>query len=147
MTNIFYITGTRRGLGKYLQNKYETVNSLEECDIFINCKYDGFQQVELLYKAANLGKTIINISSNSGDGIKYRFHLYAIHKSALDKANEQLFYNGFNTTSIRFGYFDSERVAHINKSKMSIEYCGEIIEWILSQPHRVKEITICPKLT
>lgn len=140
----FFITGTRRGLGKVIQEYYGNCNSLEECDIFINCKHDGFRQVEMLYKAAELKKRIINISSNSGDGIKNFIHPYAIQKIALDKANEQLFYNGVNTTSIRFGYFDSERVAHINKPKMDLDYCFSVIDWVIKQPHRIKELTIVP---
>lgn len=140
----FYITGTRRGLGQVLSILYNTVDTLEECDVFINCKHNGFEQVDLLYKAAELNKRIINIGSNSPDQTKHRPHIYAIEKSALDKANEQLFYQGVNTTIIRFGYFDSPRVEHIDKPKMSIEYCISIIDWILEQPHRVKEITVCP---
>ena len=140
----YYITGTRRGLGESLKNKYLTVDNLKECDIFINCKHDGFSQVELLYQAAKLNKRIINISSNSGDGIKSKPHIYAVEKNALDKANEQLFYQGVNTTSVRFGYFDSPRVKQINEKKMSIDYCVSIIDWIIQQPHRVKEVTICP---
>ena len=57
----FFITGIRRGLGKALVDKYGNCNSLEECDIFINCKHDGFLQVDLLYKAADLNKRIITI--------------------------------------------------------------------------------------
>jgi len=140
----FYITGTRRGLGKSLSEKYNTVDSLKDCDIFINCKHDGFEQVKSLYKAAELKKRIINIGSNSPDETKRQPHIYAVEKSALDKANHQLYYQGLNTTIVRFGYFDSPRVSHIDKKKMSIEYCVSIIDWIIKQPHRVKEITICP---
>lgn len=140
----YYITGTRRGLGKILAEKFETVATLEECDVFINCKHDGFTQVDLLYRAAELNKKIINISSNSGDGIKKSPHKYAIEKSALDKANEQLFYQGIDTTSIRFGYFDSPRVSEVTDKKMSIDYCVSIIEWVLKQPYKIKEITVCP---
>lgn len=140
----YYITGTRRGLGKALSEKYNTVDTIYECDVFINCKHDGFSQVKLLYQAAELNKRIINISSNSGDGIKSKPHIYAVEKNALDKANEQLFYHGVNTTSVRFGYFDSPRVEHVNEKKMSIDYCVSIIDWIIQQPHRVKEVTICP---
>ena len=61
----FFITGTRRGLGKALYALYDTVDSLENCDVFINCKHDN--QVELLYKAAELNKRIINIGSNAPD--------------------------------------------------------------------------------
>ena len=139
----YYITGKRRGLGKALSEIYDIVETIEECDVFINCKHDGFKQVELLYQAAELNKRIINIGSNSPDETKRVKHIYAVEKSALDKANHQLFYQGINTTIVRFGYFDSPRVAHIDKKKMTIEYCMSVIDWIINQPHKVKEITIC----
>lgn len=142
--NKYYITGTRRGLGEALSDLYGNCNSLEECDVFINCKHDGFEQVELLYKAAELNKRIINIGSNSPDQDKKIPHRYAVHKAALDKANEQLFYQGVNTTIVRFGYFDSPRVAHVDAKKMDIDYCCRVIHWVLSQEHRVKDITVCP---
>ena len=138
----FFITGTRRGLGKALYALYDTVDNLEDCDVFINCKHDN--QVELLYRAAELNKRIINIGSNAPDETKKQPHKYAVEKFALDKANEQLFYQGVNTTILRFGYFDSPRVGHIDKPKMSIEYCVSIIDWVLDQPHRVKDITVVP---
>ena len=142
----FYITGTRRGLGKALKEKYGCVESLEECDIFINCKHDGFKQVELLYKAIELGKKVINISSNSSDGNKRRIHPYSVEKAALDKANDQLYYLGYRTTNVRFGWFDSPRVESITGvNKMSIDYCVGVIDWVLKQPHRVKEIAIAAK--
>lgn len=140
----FYITGIRRGLGKALKNKLGCVDTLEECDVFINCKHDGFKQVELLYDAAALDLKIINIGSNSPDQNKSKPHVYQIEKGALDKANDQLFYQGIDTTIIRFGYFDSPRVEHVKDKKMSIEYCVSIIEWVLKQEHRVKELTVCP---
>tara|TARA_B100001079_G_C15944401_1_gene312173 strand:- start:50 stop:478 length:429 start_codon:yes stop_codon:yes gene_type:complete len=140
----FYITGTRRGLGKALKDKLGCVDTLEECDVFINCKHDGFKQVELLYNAAALDLKIINIGSNSPDQNKNKPHIYQIEKGALDKANNQLFYQGVNTTIIRFGYFDSPRVEHITDKKMSIDYCISIIEWVLKQEYRVKELTVCP---
>ena len=140
----FFITGTRRGLGKALSTLYDTVGCLEDCDVFINCKHDGFKQVELLYKAAELDKKIINIGSNSPDQSKSRPHIYQIEKSALDKANEQLFYQGIDTTIVRFGYFDSPRVQGIDAKKMDIDYCCSVINWVLDQPHRIKDITVCP---
>ena len=140
----FFITGTRRGLGAALLDYYGNCNSLEECEVFINCKHDGFKQVKLLYEAAELGKRIINIGSNSPDQSKSRPHIYQIEKFALDKANEQLFYQGINTTIVRFGYFDSPRVQDIDAKKMSIDYCCSVINWVLNQPHRIKDITVCP---
>ena len=32
----------------------------------------------------------------------------------------------------------------LDKKKMSVDYCISIIDWVLEQKHRVKEITICP---
>lgn len=140
----FYITGTRRGLGKALSEIIPTVDTLEECDIFINCKHDGFQQVELLYQAAKLEKKIINIGSNSPDQSKKQPHKYQVEKAALDKANDQLFYQGVDTTILRFGYFDSPRVAEVDAPKMDLDYVVEIVLWVLKQPYRIKELTVCP---
>ena len=142
----YYITGTRRGLGKALADKYGNCNSLDKCDIFINCKHDGFKQVDLLYKAAELDKKIINIGSAASDwtkGYKKTF-MYGIEKKTLKDVNDQLFWQGINTTIINFGFFDSERVAHIETDKMSIDYCLSIVQWVLDQPHRVKDITVTP---
>ena len=88
----FYITGTRRGLGKALSEKYDVVDNLNEADVFINCKHDGFTQVKMLYEAAKLNIKIINIGSNSPDEDKHHPWIYAVEKSALDKANHQLYY-------------------------------------------------------
>ena len=74
--------------------------------------------------------------------ININLWIYAVEKSALDKANHQLYYQGVDTTIVRFGLFDSPRVEHIDKKKMSIDYCVSIIDWVLQQKHRVKEITI-----
>lgn len=65
----FYITGIRRGLGKYLHDRLNVVETLEECDIFINCKHDGFSQVDNLYEAIGLGKRVINLGSYASDWI------------------------------------------------------------------------------
>ena len=142
----FYITGTRRGLGKALSKKYNIVDNLNEADVFINCKHDGFSQVDLLYKAAELNKKIINIGSAASDwtkGYKDNFK-YGIEKKTLREVNDQLFWQGIDTCIINYGLFDTPRVEHIDKKKMSVDYCISIIDWVLEQKHRVKEITICP---
>ena len=142
----FYITGTKRGLGKALYDKYETVENLQDCDIFINCKHNGFEQIELLYSAAKINKKIINIGSAGSDWLKGHkdYYRYGLEKKTLKDANDQLFYQGVDTCIINFGYFDTPRVEHITKKKMSVDYCLSIIEWILNQPHRIKDITVCP---
>tara|TARA_Y100000004_G_scaffold159379_1_gene186221 strand:- start:1295 stop:1723 length:429 start_codon:yes stop_codon:yes gene_type:complete len=142
MSYLYYITGTRRGLGKALQDWYGNCNSLESCDIFINCKHDKFEQVELLYKAAELNKRIINIGSHASDfTYKYR---YAIEKKALRDANHQLFCEGINTTCVNFGYIDTESQRDKQVEKMSVDQAVYIIDWILNQPFKIKEITLTP---
>jgi|TARA_B110000914_G_scaffold163022_1_gene143483 hypothetical protein len=140
----FYITGTRRGLGKALKDIYGCTDTLDQCDVFINCKHNGFEQVNLLYQAADLKKKIINIGSNSPDETKRVRSIYAVEKSALDKANHQLFYQGVNTTLLRFGYIDTESVQDITDNKLPLDYCCGVIDWVLQQPYRVKELTITP---
>jgi len=84
----FYITGTRRGLGKALSEKYDVVDNLNEADVFINCKHDGFTQVQMLYEAAKLNKKIINIGSAGSDWTKGHkpAYKYGIEKKALRDA-------------------------------------------------------------
>ena len=141
----YFITGTRRGLGYALKQKYGCCENLESCDVFINCKHDDFEQVRQLYVASQYDIKIINIGSNSPDQSKDKPHPYQVQKAALDIANNQLFYQGVNTTIIRFGWFDSPRIEHYNGNKMSIDYCVNVIDWVMSQPHRVKDITIVPE--
>jgi len=114
--------------------------------MFINCKHDGFEQVELLYKAAKLNKRIINIGSAASDwtkGYKDNFR-YGIEKHTLRKVNDQLFWQGVNTTILNFGYIDTERSAHVDRPKLPLTYVAEVIDWVIYQPYRVKELTICP---
>ena len=136
----YYITGTRRGLGERLLNYHGSTETLEECDVFINCKHEG--QVDLLYKAAELNKRIINIGSHASDYTNR--NRYSVEKKALREANHQLFSNGTDTTIINFGYFDTPRAAHYDGEKMDLEYCCYIVNWILQQPHKIKEMTVCP---
>lgn len=139
----YYITGIRRGLGRRLWEEYGSESRLEDCDVFINCKHDGFSQVDLLYRAAELGKRVINIGSSAADVVKKTPRIYSIQKIALDKANEQLFYQGVNTSIVRFSYIDSPSVRHVKADKISLDECVETIQWVLSNPNRVKEVTIC----
>ena len=91
-----------------------------------------------------LNKRIINIGQIHQMVSKLTPHIYAVQKSALDKANEQLFYQGVDTCVVRFGYIDTPRVEHVDDKKMSVDYACQVIFWILRQSHRVKELTVCP---
>lgn len=148
----YYITGTRRGLGEFLTNLPELnsgvntiVDNLDACDIFINCKHDGFSQVDLLYEAESKDKKVISIGSAASDWIHGHIDVYkyGVEKAALRNANDQLYYAGANVTCINFGYFDSERSADIDQPKMSLSQCWDTIKWVIDHPNRVKEITVC----
>jgi NAD(P)-dependent dehydrogenase (short-subunit alcohol dehydrogenase family) len=114
-------------------------------DIFINNAYDGFAQVNLLYELIKKfeGK-IINISSNSSDGIKNKVWPYAVHKSALDKANQQLFHNGYNVTNVKFGWLDTARVKHIDEPKIDLLDAVDTIDHVVNNPNRIETITVLP---
>ena len=66
----FYITGTRRGLGKALSEKYDIVDNLNEVDVFINCKHDGLRKFICCMGFTKLNKKIINIGSVGSDWTK-----------------------------------------------------------------------------
>ena len=76
-------------------------------------------------------------------GYKNNFR-YGLEKKQLRDANDALFLQNVNTTIINFGYFDTERSAHKDVPKMSLNYVHDVIIWVLDQPHRIKEITVTP---
>lgn len=135
----FFITGTRRGLGKALQDRFGNCDSIDECDIFINCKDED--QVERLHYAAERGKRIINIGSHASD-FSFKFP-YGLRKKYLRDASNMHYFNGVHSTVINFGYIDTESQEGKNVKKMSVDYAVSVVEWVLNQPHPVKEITIC----
>lgn len=121
----------------------QLVKKVGSCDIFINNAYSGWAQIDLLYQMFEQWKPqpkhIINISSNSGDGIKNFMHPYAVQKTALDKASEQL--NAIleakcRVTNLRPGWLDTERVSKLKVTdpKISLQEMATLIEWIVCLP-------------
>ena len=157
------ITGSTSGIGKALagyfhENEYgvtefsrtngydldadgtipRIVEISDGLDIFINNSYSGFRQVELLYalwdKWKDRDRMIINISSNSGDGIKRKVHPYAIHKASLDKACEQLAYQDFpcKVVNLRPGWVNTPRVKMmVNESKLHVQDIVTIVDFVI----------------
>ena len=141
---IEYYPDKQPTLGSFWASKYDCVDTLEECDVFINNYHDGYYQVDQLYKAADLNKRIINIGSAASDwtkGLKKGFR-YGLEKKALRDANDALFWERTHTTILNLGYIDTYRSKNKDKEKMSLQYVESVILWILEQPHRIKEITI-----
>lgn len=139
MLLVFYVTGHRRGLGQYWTQNYLTTSSMDEADVVLNCKHET--QLEVMQQAADLGIKCITIGSNSPD---QGSTTYSAEKAGVDLLNERLFYQGHDVTNIRFGYFDTPRVAHIDKNKMSLSEVEDVILWTISSPHRIKDMTVLP---
>ncbi len=124
-------------------------DAAKDADIFINNAYRRVAQVDMLYamhkRWKNDHKTIVSISSNSGDGIKSFPHPYAVFKSALDKAIEQLQVQSIcRVMNLRPGYVDTERVKHIEAKKLSPDYVANIVAWMIEQNCLIKTLTIEP---
>jgi NADP-dependent 3-hydroxy acid dehydrogenase YdfG len=109
------ITGTSRGLGKFLKKCYEViydvvepssriqqvnelVEEIKDCDVFINNAHDGFCQTELLYAMFeewkhDERKLIINIGSRAAKPNISKGYLYAAQKASLSHLTDNLVYN------------------------------------------------------
>ena len=166
------ITGHTSGLGKYLYDNFEDtigfsrsngydiknykdiVKELDEVDVFINNAHSGFYQVELLYCLFDKwkyipNKSIINISSNASDGIMYFEQKYAIEKSALDSACDQLAYNQTSLCKIycvKPGYIDTERVKGVIAPKIKVEDIFSLLNSIIfsKNSYYPYKITVLP---
>lgn len=172
----YAITGHTSGLGKFLYNHWNNsaigfsrtngfdiskktdrdkiIEISKDVDVFINNAYCLYYQTELLYDLYNEWKDekkiIINIGSNTTDGIKRNIWPYSSHKASLEKASEQLSYlnNNCKVLLIKFGYIGTERVIKdINpKNYISIEYAAQIVNLSieLNSIHRFINMTIIP---
>ena len=50
---------------------------------------------------------------------------------------------GMKVTCIRPGYIDTPRVNHrTDIRKLDVKYVVEAVNWVISRPHRVKDITL-----
>lgn len=129
------------------------INQSSQCDVFVNNAYAGNAQIDLLYELfANWhdsDRFIINISSNSGDGIKPDPNRYAVYKSALDKASQQLTYrkSRCKICNLRFGWLDTPRVAHVTDAKISMADACDVVQMVLSgsASGMITEMTVLPK--
>lgn len=147
--NGFKCSGFSRSNGYDISNQEhltKLANEIIDFDVFINNASSEWSQVELLYTVFNHWKNktrrIINISSNSGDGIKTYAYKYAVEKAALDKATIQL--NNIRdakcrVTNIRPGWVNTPRIAHlkIQDPMLDVKDIAGTILYILSLPAHV----------
>jgi len=139
MMNLFYVTGKQRGLGKYWSDHYLTTDNPEEADIIFNCEHE--KQMRILHE---YGKThrVITIGSHASD-FPYKSKYHAM-KYGIRMLSGKLWDEGYNTTCINFGYFESPRAAHKQVPKMKLSEVEDVIMWVIQSQHRIKEITISP---
>ena len=138
-------------------DRIKIIHDSKDCDIFINNAYSEFSQIELLYGLYEFWcfekKKIINISSNSPDGIKNKVHKYAIHKAALDKASEQLsnqylknkqgLIQFCKVSNIKPGWLDVPRI-YKDQEKINTKEIINIIELIIASNNLISEVKILP---
>ena len=174
----YAITGHTRGLGQAItelvgsenvvgfststgyditepSSRQRIINESMDCDVFINNAHAGYAQTQLLYelwdKWAELDRVIINIGSNTTDGIKKHPHEYSAQKASLDKANEQLanINKPCKVTMFRFGYIGTERIlkyvdpaSFINTSDAA-QFIIDAMD--MTRNYRLTSMTILPK--
>jgi len=145
-------------------NITKLINELEKCDVFVNNAFPYANetdykhmhlQTEILYKVYNQwvdkSKLIINIGSNTTDGIKKKIWPYSAAKESLEKANEQLCYlnNPCSVSMLKLGYVDTERITNLfpNEKKILQSEIIDSIDFILQRwknNTKVKEICLLP---
>jgi hypothetical protein len=146
-------------------NVSRMIEVISDCDVFINNAFpaiaaDSFTgmgtQTQILYDvyqswADRPDRLIINLGSNTSDGIKKNVWPYSAAKAASDKACEQLSYltTGPSVCNLRFGYIDMPHVdAFAPDAKkvplpVALSTVGYIIDtWL--QGAVVRDITVIP---
>jgi NAD(P)-dependent dehydrogenase (short-subunit alcohol dehydrogenase family) len=151
------VLGFSKSTGYNITNKEDRTLIIDQsfdCHVFINNAHSGYSQTELLYELwerwKDLDKLIVNISSNTTDGIKLHPHRYTAEKIALEKANEQLA-NLKNTCKVsiyKFGWIGTERVITNYKPEKYImpdDAASFIINTIMqTHKHRLASVTLLP---
>jgi hypothetical protein len=138
-----------------VEDRSKIIEESIDCDVFINNAYASYYQTDLLYelhkKWKDSNKVIVNIGSNTTDGLKDFPHIYTAHKASLETASLQL----SNTKDLcriallKFGYVGTERILKYMKPKhyIPVHEAAQIIlqtvEW--ANKYNVKTMTILPR--
>ena len=158
----FLITGHTSGIGKAIYERFGGIGLskscgfdigsdsitpfIDDCDVFVNNAFstkDPWAQTDLVYQGKD--KRQIVIGSNTTDQTKNFPHPYQSAKIALENACNQLFYQGYDLTLLKPGYVDTPSVSSVKDRKMTTHNIIEVIEWVLLQEFRIKDITFTPR--
>lgn len=133
-----------RSTGYNIANVHQWAKEFSDADMFVNCAYYGFYQVDVLETFAtmwkhNKDKTIINIGSKVTDYTRSELNKegeifsYRYHKQALQSAFANLVDNvECNIRLYNLGPFDSDMIKHLDISKMSLEDTANKIKMLNS---------------
>jgi short-subunit dehydrogenase involved in D-alanine esterification of teichoic acids len=147
------VIGFSRTNGYDVQSPNKIIESLTDCDVFINnVYYETYQSslfLKLFEKWKDLEKTIININSSSihqsGAWNPYyvanKKHLNDVTQSLIDKyPNKKC-----RIINLNLGTLDTHK-NYENFNKIEVSKVAELIEWCINQPHgiEIQQLTILP---
>jgi hypothetical protein len=147
------IVGFSRTNGYDIQFPKKIIETLSDCDIFINNAYYKTNQselfLELFEKWKYLDKTIININSSCIHQSGYWAPTYVANKKHLNNITQSVIDKYQNKKcriiNLNLGTLDTHKnFEDLNKIESS--KVAEIIEWCIMQPHNIEiqQLTILP---
>lgn len=142
--NIPNTIGFSRTNGFDIADYMTLINEAQDCDVFINNAYQGFDQLHLLYALwehwKKSDKLIINISTIATTRIinekKHRdpVQMYPVHKHALDAASEHLSNQrrgACKTMCIKLGLVSVPRLEHIIRKKLDVQEVTKVVNFAI----------------
>lgn len=146
------IVGFSRSNGFNIEEPDPIVAAVGDCDIFVNNAHSGYHQVALLYRVHDTWKMkknrlILNVGSYGAENLSAPYE-YGTQKAALEHACRQLDdTNGCRVALLRLGYTATPRNKHHIVRKMPVEWVGDAVHWMLTQPKSVfvRDFTAIPR--
>jgi NADP-dependent 3-hydroxy acid dehydrogenase YdfG len=119
------------------------IEETADCDVFINNAYYDWTQVDLMFAMfenwKDQDRLILNIGSDSGDGIKTFMHPYATKKAAIDHGSAQL--NAVQNarcrvTNLKPGWVRTPQIEHLKISEPQLDpvEVAKLVAYILELP-------------
>ena len=150
------VLGLSRSTGYDIRNTESIIDSVKDCDIFINNAYDGGCQTAILSALAavwkNTDKLIITIGSTVTDYPRSEIHLdkepfpYRDYKRELRDTFRVLsrLPNSCRMSLVSPGATDTDMIKHLTTVKMDPLTVAKTVQYVIDNPF-IKEITIYEK--
>jgi len=149
------VVGLSRSNGYDINDVDSIIEAVQDCDVFINNAYCGYQQAILLEKVYNIwkdtDKTIISIGSIVTDYPRIELDMdndpwpYRDHKLALQKKFRQLAWTATSChlSLVNPGATDTDLIKHLDCVKMPAKTIADVVYMALNT--NIKEITVYAK--